>query len=132
MIEENITGGIPGTRQTALVKVINYLECWLQNSSFDVTWFRNEIESPSPWNTHPNFQSHTKMLLAEALHEVDCLSVVIAKLKWELGFEECEECEPEAEQEEKDHSTEKEDAEVDDMLAAIRKRRAEDRQQQAA
>lgn len=112
--------------QPTLEGVIQFLELVQQITTDDIATFSREIESPSSANDSEASQSHTKMLLDEAQHELECLDVVIAKLKWELEGE-WEECDPltpeEMERIVKERPTEC--AGVDAALARIRKRREE-------
>lgn len=84
MIKENITVGIPETKQITLAEVIQSLEGWQQLTSEDAATFRKALNKTGET---PEFLSHTKMLLDTAIHECNCLSVVIDKLKWELQWE---------------------------------------------
>jgi len=87
MIEGNITVGTPEAKHPTLVEVIHHLEGWQQLTSDDVATYYKELERPNNCNNNPISQSHFKELLANALHERDCLSVVIAKLEWEMSFQ---------------------------------------------
>lgn len=112
---------IPEATQPIVTEVIQYLELWQRVTSSNAAVYRKEIESPSYVTNDEASQSHNKMLLADALHAVDCLNVVIDMLKWEMEFQAQEPSVVVM----KDYITEEVDAEVDDMLAAIRKRAAE-------
>lgn len=117
---------IPEATQPKVTEVIQYLEHWQKVTSSNVAVYRKEIESPSYVTKDEASQSHNKQLLTDALHEVDCLNVVINMLKWEMEFQAQEPYVPEK----KDHIPKEMDPEVDAMLIAIRNRVAEKRQQQ--
>lgn len=78
---------IPEATQTTLEGVIDFLEHVQKITSDDKATFLKEIESPNPIHNNEASQRHFKMLLGEAIHELDCLEVVIAKLKYELSWE---------------------------------------------
>lgn len=75
-------------RQALLTGFIDYLGVVQQITSNDVVSFYASLMRPN--NDDEATQSHTKQLLADALHERDCLNVVIAILKDELEWEEWE------------------------------------------
>ena len=121
--ESNTAVGTPEAKQPTLAEVIPYLELWQQDTSDDVAMYCKALERPE--DNDPIFQSHTKQVLADALHQRNCLNVVITKLKEEL---ECEVFEYDPEAKKKGHTAEEMDAESQALLAAIRKRRAEQKE----
>jgi hypothetical protein len=84
MIKEKITVGIPEAKQITLADVIQSLEGLQQLTSEDAATFRKALDRTGET---PEFVSHTKELLETAIHECNCLTVVIDKLKWELEWE---------------------------------------------
>lgn len=124
---ESILTNLNVNAQPTLEGVITFLKDVQQITADDIATFHREIESPAAIHNNERSQSHFKMLLAEAQHELGCLDVVIAKLEYEQEWEECEECDPltpeEMERIVKERPTECSD--VDDALDRIRKRRAE-------
>lgn len=108
-------------------EVIQFLEHVQEVMTSNLAVARREIETPNVINNNEISQRHLKELLAKEQHESECLDVVIAMLKDELEWENCEVYEH-VPQEERDHvELVPQDVwdEADDMLAAIRKRRAE-------
>lgn len=118
-IRETMKGGVMD-KQFTLADVIQYLELWLQGTSDDIATFHREIESPAPMHDNERSQSHFNMLLAKTQHERECLNVVVAMLKEELGWEELER---EVEAKAMAELGVANEVEVEDMLAAIRARR---------
>lgn len=116
--------------QTYLEGVIQFLELVQKVTTYNAATFLREFESPSPAYDSEASRSHTKMLLDEAQHEIECLDVVITMLKEELEWENCEVyvAEPQEEKDRIEKERLAEGGEIEDMLAAIRKRRNEARE----
>lgn len=125
-----LKGGVMDSapKQTELGEVIDCLECFQTSTIEDISIFRKEIEIPASIHNNAVAQAHFKMLLDGAIHESDCLKVVIEKLKWEQGFESDEDDEDDGSQQEIEPISEEAQAEIDECLAAIRKRREEARE----
>lgn len=106
-------------------EVIQFLEHVQEVMTSNLAVTRREIETPNVINNNEIAQRHLKELLAKEQHESECLDVVIAMLKDELEWENSEVYEHIPQEGHIEPEGQEVWGKVDEMLAAIRKRRAE-------